>query len=260
MFEKRIVFSLPGMERIAPRANLIYKTADGGPLLADLYSPPKVAQPPPVVIFVHGGIPQGLNPQPKDWGAFVSWGQLMAASGMASVAFNHRMLWDNGFVPGSIGDAREDLRDLILFLREHASELRVDASRICVFAFSAGGPLLVGPIINQSNEARCIAAFYPFLGDTLPDGLDESEKYTVTDALVARRGPALPMMIAKAGKDLPLLNDSIDAFAGRARELGNNLEVVTHPEGVHGFDTLNDDDTTRMIIRRTVDFIGAHLL
>jgi len=64
---------------------------------------------------------------------------------------------------------------------------------------------------------------------------------------------------AKAGKDLPLLNDSIDAFAGRARELGNNLEVVTHPAGVHGFDTLNDDDTTRMIIRRTVDFIGAHL-
>jgi acetyl esterase/lipase len=259
MFEKRIVFSLPGMERIAPRANVIYKTDGGGPLLADLYLPPATSTPAPIVIFIHGGVSEGMNPQPKDWGVFVSWGQLMAASGMAGVAFNHRMLWDNGFVPGSIGDAREDLRDLILFLREHAIELGIDADRICPVAFSAGGPLLVGPIYGGRSEVRCLAALYAYLGDTLPDRLDESEKYTVTDALIARRGQIQPMLIAKAGKDYPLINDSIDAFVKRAGEWGTSIEVLTHPEGVHGFDTENDDDTSRAIIRRVVEFIAGHL-
>src|ERR1700732_252641 len=115
MFEKRIVFSLPAMERIAPRANLIYKTAEDGPLHADLYLPPEAGAPTPVVIFIHGGIPEGMGMIPKDWGMFVSWAQLMAASQMAGVAFNHRMRWNNGFVPGSVEKSADDLRDLIQY-------------------------------------------------------------------------------------------------------------------------------------------------
>jgi hypothetical protein len=113
MFEKRIVFSLPGMERIAPRANLVYKTDDGGALLADLYLAPASSTPAPIVIFIHGDIPEGFPIKPKDGGVFVSWGQLMAASGVAGVTFNHRMRWNNGFVPGSIAKAADDLRDPI---------------------------------------------------------------------------------------------------------------------------------------------------
>ena len=259
MFEKRIVFSLPAMERIAPRANLIYKTTEACPLHADLYLPPSVATPAPVVIFIHGGIPEGLETIPKDWGVFVSWGQLMAASGIAGVAFNHRMRWNNGFVPGSIEKAADDLADLIRQLRDNSSDLHVDADRICLVAFSAGGPMLAAPMLEQYAGVRCMVALYPYLGDTtLPDAKDAA-RYSAVGALVARRGDVAPLLVAKAGKDMALINDSIDTFSKHARELETKIQVVTHPEGVHGFDTLNDDETSRAIIRQTVEFIGQHL-
>src|SRR5262249_47573415 len=134
MFEKRIVLSIPGIERLAARQNLIYKTVDDGPLHADLYLPPSATAPSPIVIFIHAGLPDGLPIKPKDGGAFVSWGQLMAASGMAGVTFNHRMRWNNGFVPGTTEKAADDLRDLIRYLRSNAAELRVDTDRIGLVA------------------------------------------------------------------------------------------------------------------------------
>jgi acetyl esterase/lipase len=259
MFEKRIVFSLPAMERIAPRANLIYKTADGGPLQADLYLPPGATSPSPIVIFIHGGMPEGMGIIPKDGGVFVSWAQLMAASQMAGVTFNHRMRWNNGFAPGSIEKAADDLADLIRYLRDNASGLRVDAERICLVAFSSGGPMLAAPMLEQYAGVRCMGALYAYLGDTtLPDAKDAA-RYSAIGALVARRGAVPPIFVASAGKDMPLINDSNDAFVSRARELGTKVQVVAHPEGAHAFDILNDDETSRAIIRQTVEFIGAHL-
>jgi acetyl esterase/lipase len=247
------------MEHIAPRANLIYKTADDGPLLADLYLPPDAFAPAPVVIFIHGGVPEGMTPQPKDWGAFVSWGQLVASSGMAGVAFNHRMRWNNGFVPGTIEKAADDLRDLIRFLDDNASHLNIDPKRIGMVAFSAGGPMIAAPILEQFPGIRCLATLYPYLGDTSAPDAKDAARYSAIGALTARNGDVPPILVAIAGKDHALMNDSIAAFVERARELGTKIEVVTHPEGLHGFDILNDDDNSRAIIRQTVAFIRTHL-
>ena len=260
MFEKRIVFSLPGMERLSPRANLIYKTVEDGPLHADLYLPPDATAGSPTVIFIHGGMPEGIPIIPKDGGVFVSWAQLMAASRMAGVTFNHRMRWNNGFVPGSVEKATDDLADLIRYLRDHASELRLDADRICLVAFSAGGPLLAAPMLEQYSGVRCLVALYPYLGDTTPPDAKDVARCSAIRALNIRRGDVPPMFIASAGEDLPLINDSIDAFVERARELGTSIQFTTHPKGVHAFDILNDDDTSRAIIRQSLEFIAAHLL
>lgn len=257
MFEERIVFSVPGMERIAARANLIYKTAEDGPLYADLYLPPAATAPAPVVIFVHGGVPDGVGP--KDWGVFISWGQLMAASGIAGVAFNHRMRFTTGFVPGTIEKAADDLRDLISYLRDNASQLNVDAHRICVAAFSAGGPTLAAPMLEAYPGVRCLVAIYAYLGDTTAPDAKDAARYSAIRALDARHDDVPPMLVAKAGKDSTLISDAIDAFIKRARELGTSIQVVTHPEGVHGFDIRNDDETSRAIIRQVVEFIGSHL-
>jgi len=259
MFEERIVFSLPAMEHIAPRANLIYETSADGPLLADLFLPPAPPLASPIVIFVHGGVLEGFSTSPKDWGVFVSFAQLMAASQVAGVTFNHRMRWNNGFVAGSVAKAADDLADLIRYLRDNASGLRIDADRICLFAFSAGGPTLAAPMLEAYAGIRCMVGFYPYLGDATPADAKDAARYSAIGALTKRDGNVPPIFVAKAQKDLPFINDSIDAFANRARELGSRIQMVTHPEGVHGFDTLNDDDTSRTIIRQAVEFIGAHL-
>ena len=244
------------MERIAPRANLVYKTADGKPLRADLYLPPGANTPAPIVVLIHGGLPEGI--EAKDGGLFVSWGQLIAASQMAGVTFNHRMRWANGFVPKSLGEAAEDLDDMIRFLRDHATDLGIDAERICLVAFSAGGPMLAAPIRERSSAVRCMVGLYPFLGDAFPGSIDAG-CYSALDAMV-KGGAVPPTFLAKAGKDLALINDSIDIFVERAREFDAPHELMTHPEGVHAFDILNDDETSRAIIRQVVEFIASHLL
>src|SRR5260370_27162410 len=105
--EKRIVYSVPGMENILARKDLIYKNADGQSLTADVYLPAEDKRTShPVVILIHGGVPPGGHP--KDWGVFVSWGQLIGASGMAAGTFNHRLLWHNGFDASSLAAATQD--------------------------------------------------------------------------------------------------------------------------------------------------------
>ena len=260
MFEKRIVFSLPGMERLAPRANLIYKTTEDGPLHADLYLPPDAAASPPTVIFIHGGMPEGIPIIPKDGGLFVSWAQLIAVTQMAGVTFNHRMRWNNGFVPGSVEKATDDLADLIRYLRDNASVLRLDADRICLVAFSAGGPLLAAPMLERYAGVECLVALYPYLGDSTPPDARDAARYSAIRALNTRQGDVPPMFIASAGEDSPLINDSIDAFVKRAREFGAPIQFTTHPKGLHAFDILNDDDTSRAIIRQSLEFIAKRLL
>ena len=257
MFEKRIVYSIPGMERIQARAIRVERSAEVGPIIGDLYLPPNSTAPAPVVIFIHGGIPDGLTPQPKDWGAFVSWGQLMAASGIAGVAFNHRMRFGMTFIPGTVAKAADDLADLIAYLRANAASLGIDAARIALFAFSAGGPLLAAPMLEQYEGIRCAIGMYPYLGDT-PDA-PGAPRLSAIGALNARNGAVPPLFIARAGKDHPMMNAAIDAFVARAQELGAAIEFTNHPEGVHGFDVQTDDDASRAIIRQVIEFVGRNL-
>jgi len=62
--EKRIVYSVPGMENIPVRKDLTYKTADGESLTADVYLPAEDKPTSnPVVILIHGGVPPGVHPK-----------------------------------------------------------------------------------------------------------------------------------------------------------------------------------------------------
>jgi dienelactone hydrolase len=257
METNRIVYEIPGMESITPRRDLVYKTADGEPLEADFYLPEKDAgRPHPVVIFIHGAVPKGVKA--KGMAVFVSWGQLIAASGMAAVTFNHRAEWQNGFVEGSLAKAATDLADLIAFVHENAREFDLDPQRICLFSFSAGGPLLAAPIRTAPGYLRCIVSFYSFLDDPSPDPRDPGALSTVT-ALSQARGRTAPIFVAKAGHDMPLLNASIDRFVKEARCRGVTIEMMEHAKGHHGFDANDNDDESRAIIRRSVEFMKSHL-
>src|SRR5215467_9510167 len=136
---KRVVYTVPMMDRVTVRRNLVYKTVDGVPLKADVYIPPgsgPLAR--PAVIFIHGGpIPHNLATAPKEWGIFTSYGQIIAASRVVGVTFNHR------FYSGErLDDAQNDVDDLVVYIRENAGSLGIDKHRIAIWAFSGGGALL----------------------------------------------------------------------------------------------------------------------
>src|SRR5215207_11359041 len=94
---KRIVYEVPGMRSVRVKRNLVYKRAGSTDLQMDVYSPKTPRGRLPAVIFVHGGrIPPNLLTTPKDWAVYVSFGELVAASGFVGVTFNHRFhTWES---------------------------------------------------------------------------------------------------------------------------------------------------------------------
>ena len=67
------------------------------------------------------------------------------------------------------------------------------------------------------------------------------------------------MLLAKAGRDAPFPNRLIDLLRAQAKASNLSLEYLEHPRGRHAFDILDDDDTSREILRRTMNFIERHL-
>jgi dienelactone hydrolase len=259
MTNKPIVYSKPGMREISPQTDIVYKYLGSDRLHADLYLPraPAPVVRSPLVIFIHGAVPRGV--EPKEWASYVSWGQLIASSGMAAITFNHSLLWSDGYDPDGLLAGATDTGDLIAFVRDNSDSLNLDPDRIGLVAFSAGGPLLAAPLADSHAYLRCVVGFYSYLGEPLPADSHDAGRFSPSSAL-RRDTSATPVFVAKAGLDQPEINDSIDDFVDTARSLRREVSLVFHPSGQHGFDIMDDDATSRAIIRQSVEFMKSHLL
>ena len=257
---KRIVYSVPEMTRVKVAKNQIYKRASSEELKMDVYSLPG-KQRRPAVIFIHGGrIPRNLLTTPKDWGAYVSLGQLVAASGFVGVTFNHRFYaWE------SLADSQSDVMDLISYVRDNAESLGVDKDRIILWALSAGGIFLSQPLQQSPPYIRSIVAYYSELD---LQNQRKAAPASVTDETLREFSPVHhlgnkernvpPIFIARAGLDDKELNDGIDRFVQLALSRNLTVEVVNHATGHHAFDIEDNNDRSREIIKRTIEFIKAH--
>jgi acetyl esterase/lipase len=264
---KRIVYAVSGMEHAVVRKDLVYKRTDELELKADVYLPPGLAEGElrPAILFIHGGpLPPNLLTEPKEWGCYISHGQLAAVSGLVGVTFNYRY---RGLDEKSFEQSAGDVSDAIAFIRNRAGLLHVDPQRICLWAFSGGGPHLVTALREPTDYIRCIVSYYAILdmGD-VPQGpgfplitSEVAEKYSPARYLNEENAGIPPVFIGRAGLDRPYLNGSVDRFISRAFQCGVALEVCNHPAGRHGFDTLDDDARSREIIARTIQFIQNQL-
>jgi acetyl esterase/lipase len=257
---KRIVYSVPEMTRVKVAKNQIYKRASSEELKMDVYSLPG-KQRRPAVVFIHGGrIPRNLLTTPKDWGAYVSLGQLVAASGFVGVTFNHRFYaWE------SLADSQSDVMDLIAYVRDNAESLGVDKDRIILWALSAGGIFLSQPLQQLPPYIRSIIAYYSELD---LQNQRKAAPASVTDETLREFSPVHhlgnkeknvpPIFIARAGLDDKELNDGIDRFVQLALSRNLTVEVVNHATGHHAFDIEDNNERSREIIKRTIEFIKAH--
>src|SRR5260370_31441016 len=91
LVNKPVVYTVPGMDRVKVRKDIVYKKTDDPNMKMDVYTPPGLGpgEQRPAVILLHGGAPTRF--QPKEWGFYQSWGRLVAASGMAAVTFTSRV-------------------------------------------------------------------------------------------------------------------------------------------------------------------------
>lgn len=256
--QKRAVYSRPNMEQAQVRQNLTYKTVDGSDLKMDAYYPanPQNNSRLPAVIFVHGDASPSQLKNAKDWGVFVSYGQLMAASNLVGITFIHRS--SENFT--KMEDAAKDVDDLMTYVRNNADSLNIDKDRICMWFFSAGGTLLRTPLRDKPSFVRCLVAYYPWMGIPPGKAADEVVKaFTPASYLNSDYRGITPMLVVRAGQDSPSVNQLTDNFVRDAQAHSAPVEVINYPEGHHGFDVRDDNDKSREIIKKTIEFAQNHL-
>jgi acetyl esterase/lipase len=168
-------FVLPSLSFAQNLPNLSYATVDGSPLRLDLYRPSAVANPTPVVLWIHGG----------GWcsGArapLASYAAPLVQAGVAVAAVQYRLTSttpDCANAGGAIWPAQiHDLKGAVRWLRSQAGTYQLDASRIGVWGQSAGAHLAlslalshgdaglegtVGGNSGQSSAVRAVVAYFP---------------------------------------------------------------------------------------------------
>jgi acetyl esterase/lipase len=261
MTRMRVVLTVPGMEAVRVRRELVYKTAVGQPLHLDVYSPAGEERLRPAVILIHGGPIPMLGA--RKMGVFTSYGEILAASGFVAIAFDHRFL-----AAARLADAGADVADLVNHVRTNAGSLGVDPDHLALWAFSGGGQFLVRPLLERPTWLRAVVAFYAILDLAQPSppegygeiGQEERQAFSAVRALGHDAHSLPPMLVARAGLDHPWINSGIDHFVQEALAKGAALDLLNHSEGRHGFDILDDDARTRQIIGRTLDFLREALV
>ena len=278
---KRIVYAIPAMEEAVVLKDITYKIVGDRELKLDVYYPPDYEGEArlPAVLFVHGDGPSDFLKDAKDWGCYVSWGQLVAASGFVAVTFNHR----SSEALTRLYEAAGDVDDLISYIREHAGTLGIDPDVLGIWTCSAGSPMgFRSALRNAPSYVRFVISYYgiadlkvyyqePVGSEAEPGHANEPEQalptfpnevfeeFSASAYLHKRVGRTTPMFIVRSGLDTPELNASIDRLITTAVVNNVDIDVMNHSTGHHAFDILDDNARSREIIRATLVFMKAHL-
>jgi len=225
-----LVYKHPDMGKVETKKDVVYKTDNGKELMLDIYYPlgNEDASKAHVVVLIHGKAPtQSL----KDTDLYNSWGRAIAANGLAAVTFN----WRPSVSP-------EDVSDLIRYIRENAKELGINGNSISVFAFSAGVKEGIKEALKvNTGFIDSVIAYYGEVDSVVL----ENDQITGLP----------PIFIAMAQNDNIIPVNINNDFIEQAKASGCQITYMVHSNGKHGFELYNDDDETRNIIEKTIEFI-----
>ena len=259
-YTERIVYEIDNMDAIGPPSSHLYSHRPGRPAALRVYRSKSMDRTPTRgVVFIHGGPVPLHYPAPTDWGQYISWGQLAAATGSVGFTFDHGYTDFN-----TLEDAAQDVESALSYIRSHAEEFELDPDRICLWACSGGGPFLSAALREPPDYVRCVVAYYAYMDlrkkpeivNVLPT--EVVERYSPAAWISKQRNSGLPILVAKAGLDNPILNQSIDEFVFQAEKAGLSVDTHYHESGHHGFDVDDDDSTSRSIIDSTIEFINRN--
>ncbi|GAA2229105.1 alpha/beta hydrolase [Streptomyces nogalater] len=283
---------LPPPARPAPGVRLlrgaVYAVPDGSrPLETDLWLPEPADGPLPVVVFVHGGgwrtgLRNDLGPRFRHWrpGPFAR----LAASGLAVVCPDYRLS----------GEARhpaqlDDLRALLVWLRDRAGELGLDPDRVVLWGESAGGHLAAltaltagaaGPGGPAATVRGCVTWYAPTdltrLAEDHRPGRFDPEDPASREALLLGAAPATapgpardaspalrvtpaapPFLLLHGTEDQLVPCAQSDRLTTALRAAGVPVEQVRVPGANHLWVGLAEEEVER-VFARTAGFVSRH--
>ena len=202
----------------------------------------------PVIVFVHGGpIPAGLRPTPRDWPVYIGYGSLAASRGVVAVTVDHRL-----YSPAALPAAADDVAAAV----EQARTLTgVDPDRVALWFFSGGGLLAADWLAAPPPWLRCIAATYPLLAPLPGPELDTRFRPMVA----VRAAGALPILLTRVGRERAEVAATVAAFTAEAELHHVPLTVIDVPDGQHGFDMLDHDESSRAAVSQAMTWVVTAL-
>jgi hypothetical protein len=259
--KKVVVYRIPGMENVTVRRDVEYRANDARALTMDIYYPPDTQREAriPVVVVVAGypdlGFEAKLGCQFKEMGAIISWGRLMAASGVVAITYTNR-------------EPATDIHALLKYIQQNAAALGIDENRVGLWACSGNVPLALSVLMEEAIDyLKCAVLCYGYMLDL--DGsthvADAARTWGFVNPCagksVAALPQGLPLCIVRAGQDqMPHLNETIDRFLFKALICNLPVTYTNHPTAPHAFDLFHDSETSREIVRQILSFMRFHLL
>ena len=258
--KKKVVYQINGIDAVIIRRDVEYRVTDRDVLTMDIYYPPEAKSEarPPAVVFVLGysdlGFQKMLGCKQKEMQSYISWGQLMAASGLVAITY-------------TTIEPATDIHALLQYLRQNAASLGIDENRIGVWACSGNVPNALSVMMQEARDnLKCAVLCYGIM-------LDLEGSTSVADAAkiwgfanpcagksVEDLPKDMPLFIVRAGKDeTPHLNETIDRFLAKALICNLPITFANHAAASHSFDVMDDSETTREIIRQILAFMRFHL-
>ena len=237
----KLVVPVPGPDKVTLRENIVFKSVGETQLSMDVYGPTD-GKPRPAVVLVSGAS------NVRAWGVYKDYGRLIGASGFVAVIPDKRYEGQQGMETGA-----QDTLDLLTHLRQNAAKYNIDAKRMCLWTFSAGGSLAqVG--IAPENGLTCVVAYY---------GLGQAGPRLALRQHVEKMPP---MLVVRAGRDGANGNNAIDVFVSSALALNAPVTFLNYPAGLHAFEVEDPRPETKepanveqseRILRVTLDWMRA---
>jgi hypothetical protein len=258
-----VVFDLPGMNEVIIRKDIPYQDIAGSTLRMDIYYPPKFdfKKQIPAIIFISGCPDTSMvklvgNPFRK-FSQYTSWCKLVAANGMAAIVYE-------------TVDPQNNLISLAKYINSDKGSLSINKNSIGAFACSGHVPTGVSYILISSNSIfKCAVLYYGYFLTS------NSEYLSKIEALFQMQGfqkpPILtepinwkidvPFLLVRGGLDkVPFVNQSMQIFYNMAINQNLPITIINYPKGTHGFDIYTNNDSTRLVIKKTLDFWKLFLM
>jgi triacylglycerol lipase len=159
--------------------------------------------------------------------------RILARHGFVAIAINYRLAPAHKF-PAQV----DDVRQALVWARQHAGELSLDLDRLGMFGYSAGGHLsaLVASLADESIETRASASLWP------PSDARWQKLPTIRAVCVG--GPPCDF------RSLPMDNSSLAYFLGGSRREKPDAYIAASP-AAH----ISEADPTTQIIHGDSDLL-----
>jgi acetyl esterase/lipase len=247
------VGAIVGEAQQAPASNIkvendiVYGKGGDMDLRLDIYHPPAGAEKRMATIHIHGG---GFTQGSK--AGVASSSRAFAGLGYVSIASQYR-LTGQGRWPAQI----EDVKAAIRWTRANASRLNIDADKIAVAGYSAGGLMALfaaatgdrkdfegnGGNAGVSSKVSACVAFYAATNATpnlLPDGSDRAAIDAASPANYISAGFAPTIFLHGLG-DTTIRPESSLAFFEKLRAAGVKVDLHFFQGAPHAFEVNNAD-------------------